>query len=127
SEQALLLVVAYDDGLVDDGAPLARVRAATAGQPDVAEVVLAELSEEAVEGIVRERYGTVPAERLPAWLHDLSDGTPFFIDQYLSALEAQNVLRRDDGAWVLDGTIEGGPGSWTLTGALAHVETPAGL
>ena len=127
AEQALLLVVAYDDGLVDDGAPLARVRAATAGQPDVVEVVLAELSEEAVEGIVRERYGTVPAERLPAWLHDLSDGTPFFIDQYLSALEAQGVLRRDDGAWVLDGTIEGGPGSWALTGALARVETPAGL
>jgi len=24
-------------------------------------------------------------------------------------------------------TIEGGPGSWALTGALARVETPAGL
>jgi tetratricopeptide (TPR) repeat protein/type II secretory pathway predicted ATPase ExeA len=127
-EQALLLLVAYDPDLVNDREPLAHLRAATAGRPGVRDLALDDLTPEAVKSLVRERYGAVPAPRLPEWLCDQTDGSPLFIEQYLTRLEEQGVIGKDAaGAWSLDGTIEGEPGNWSLGGALKRAGTPATL
>ena len=46
------------------------------------------------------------------------------MEQYLTTLEEQGVLRHEDGGWALAGTIAGGPGDWQLAGALAQAQTP---
>jgi tetratricopeptide (TPR) repeat protein len=127
-QQALLLVVAYDPDLVEDRHPLAHVRAVTAGKAGVRDLPLDDLTPDAVEALVRGRYGAVPAARLPEWLCDQTEGSPLFIEQYLSRLEEQGVLNQDEGgAWSLDGTIDGEPGDWSLGGALAQAGTPSTL
>ena len=66
----------------------------------------------------------MPDERLAAWLHDQTDGSPLFLTQFLALLEDQGVLRKAEGGWALDGTIAGEPGDWSLGGALAAAQTP---
>jgi hypothetical protein len=122
----LLLVVAYDDELVEDRQPLARMRARLGGSPAVRELRLRELGRDEVETLLRHRYGEPPA-RLADWLHDRTDGNLLFLDRYLTALEQEGLLHRDDGGWTLDGAIEGKPGQWRLTGALADAHTPGTL
>ncbi len=126
-ERPLALVIAYDDSLVDDRHPLARVRATAIGRPGVCDLALDDLSRDAVETLLRDRYGTVPGERLADWLHDRTEGSPLFLERYLSSLEEQGVLRGDDGGWRLDGAIAGKPGDWRLSGALAEALTPDSL
>ncbi len=123
----LLLVVAYDGNLVPDTHPLARVKAATAGRSGVRTMELAALGEEGIAAFLTERYGSVPGERLAAWLDDRTGGSPLFLSRFLDTLEAQGVLREANGAWTLDGSIAGAPGDWRLGGALAGAETPGTL
>ena len=127
TESPLVLVIAYDKDLIDDRHPLAHVRAPLLGRAGVRDLELADLSAEAVERLLRDRYGAVPAARFADWVQDVSDGTPLFIENYLASLEQQGVLRDDDGGWTLDGTIDGEPGAWRLSGALAAARPPVTL
>jgi predicted ATPase len=120
----LLLVVAYDPGLVTDKDLLARARSAVATRPGVTGLALPELPVTAVEALLVERYGAVPGEQLAAWLHDQTEGSPLFLTQYLALLEEQGVLRKGETGWTLDGTIAGEAGDWSLGGALAAAQTP---
>ncbi len=124
AQQPLLLVIAYDPEQLDDRHPLARTRASVLGRPGVQDLELADLTPAGVESLLREHYGSISAPRLAEWLHDRSDGSPLFVEQYLATLEEQGVLRRDGEGWLLDGTIGGGPGAWSLGGALAQARTP---
>ncbi|MFL6067947.1 MAG: ATP-binding protein [Gaiellaceae bacterium] len=127
NESPLVLVIAYDKDLMDDRHLLAHVRAPLLGRAGVLDLELADLSAEAVEKLLHERYGALPAERLADWLQEVSDGTPLFIENYLASLEQQGVLRHDGGGWTLEGTIDGEPGAWRLGGALAAARPPATL
>jgi tetratricopeptide (TPR) repeat protein len=127
AESPLVLVIAYDKDLIDDRHPLAHVRAPLLGRAGVLDLQLADLDSDAVEQLLRERYGAVPAAGLADWLQEVSDGTPLFIENYLASLEQQGVLRRDGDGWTLDGTIDGAPGAWRLGGALAAARPPATL
>jgi len=124
---ALLLVIAYDPGLVTDKDVLARARSAVATRAGVRGLALPDLPVEAVEAVLLDRYGTLPGERLAEWLHDRTEGSPLFLTQYLARLEEQGVLREAEVGWTLEGTIEGDPGGWTLGGALAEAQTPDSL
>jgi tetratricopeptide (TPR) repeat protein/energy-coupling factor transporter ATP-binding protein EcfA2 len=124
TEQPLLLVVAYDPGLLDDRHPLARTRASVVGRPGVHDVELGELTPAGIESLLLEHYGSVPAPLLAEWLHDRSDGSPLFVEQFLARLEEQGVLRQGVNGWTLDGAIAGEPGAWSLGGALAQAQTP---
>ena len=120
----LLLVVAYDPDLVTDSDLLARARSAITIRPGVEGLELPELPVAAVEALLIQRYGAAPDERLAAWLHDQTDGSPLFLTQFLALLEDQGVLRKGEGGWALDGTIAGEPGDWSVGGALAAAQTP---
>lgn len=123
----LLLLVAYDPDLVDDSGPLAAVRATAIGRGLANEVVLADLTAEGVTAFLVERYGTVPGRGLAEWLHDRTDGNLLFLKQYLRRLEEEGILRHEEDAWTLDGTIAGEPDAWSLSGRLAEAPTPDNL
>ena len=127
TESPLVLVIAYDKDLIDDRHPLAHVRAPLLGRAGVLDLELRDLGSEAVERLLADRYGAVPAARLADWLQEVSDGTPLFIENYLTSLEQQGVLRHDGGGWTLDGTIDGEPGAWRLGGSLAAARPPTTL
>ena len=120
----ILLVIAYDPGLVTDADLLARARSAVAARTGVDGLALPELPVAAVEALLVERYGSVAGDGLAAWLHDQTEGSPLFLTQYLALLEEQGVLRKGEAGWTLDGTVSGGPGDWSLGGALAAAQTP---
>ena len=94
-QQGLALVIAYDASLVNDKHPLARVRANAIRKAGVRDLRLDDLSAEAVEALLRARYGRLPSVPLAAWLHDRTEGSPLFLEQYLQTLEAQGVLRHE--------------------------------
>lgn len=127
AERRLSLVIAYDDSLLDDRHPLARVRATIIGRSGVKKLALDDLNVHAVEAILRDRYGAVPGEGLAEWLQDRTNGSLLFVDQFLATIEDKGVLHRDEAGWVLDGTIEGEPGDWRLSGAIADLDTPDDL
>jgi predicted ATPase len=120
----LALIVAYDPARADGLHPLERARTTVASRGNVRRLVLEDLGPETLESVLQLRYGRLPHPRLAEWLHDRTDGTPLFLEEYLQALEAQGVLRREGESWLLDGGIEGGPDDWRLTGLLAGAQTP---
>jgi tetratricopeptide (TPR) repeat protein len=123
-----LLVVAYDADLVDDLHPLIQARTnLQLSAPDVVPIDLQALELPEVEAVLRARYGGVPRAKLADWLLDLTDGGPVFLDQYLENLELTATLRETERGWELDGTIEGEPGNWRVSGALANMQTPDAL
>jgi predicted ATPase len=126
-QQGLALVIAYDASLVDDRHPLARVRANAISRAAVEDLRLDDLSPEAVEALLRARYGQLPSGPLAEWLHDRTEGSPLFLEQYLQTLEAQGVLRHEGAGWTLDGAIDGRAGDWRLTGGIAKAHTPDSL
>ena len=105
----LLLVVAYDEDLVDDRHLLTRVRAAVLGRSAVRRIQLAEFDRDAIDALLRERYGATPAPRLADWLLDRTDGSPLFVEQYLTTLEEQGVLQSEDAGWALAGRSPAAP------------------
>ena len=123
----LLLLVAYDGDLCDDAHPLAVARAQAVGRGRATEIELADLNPADVEAFLVDRYGSVPGPRLAEWLHDRTDGNLLFLEQYLGVLEDGGILRRAGDAWMLDGTIEGEPGAWSLGGRLVGAQTPGSL
>jgi tetratricopeptide (TPR) repeat protein/Cdc6-like AAA superfamily ATPase len=123
----LLVVVAYDGDLVDDRHSLARLRSRLVGRRSVRRIALNDFGREAIEAILRDRYGDLPDPRLAEWLLDRTEGSPLFLEQYLITLENQHVLLRIDDVWSLDGSIGGRPGDWQLSGSLAKAQTPATL
>jgi tetratricopeptide (TPR) repeat protein/energy-coupling factor transporter ATP-binding protein EcfA2 len=121
----LLMLVAYDEDLVADRHTLARVRSAVVSRPSVRRIRLEDFGRETIDSLLRDRYGgDVPDPYLADWLLDRTDGSPLFVEQYLTALEEQGVLRQTGGGWSLDGAIGGSPGDWQLSGALAQAQTP---
>jgi hypothetical protein len=120
----LALVVALDAALAPDN-ELAQVRKRVAA--DTRSIRLEDLDTTAIERTLAARYGGLPHPRLAEWLHDHTDGTPYFLLQYLTTLEEGRVLLRDDGGWAFHGSIEGGPGHWRLAGAIADVPTPSDM
>jgi tetratricopeptide (TPR) repeat protein len=101
-QRRLLLVIAYDDELVDDDHLLTRTRAALVERTDVRRLTLGEFDVDGVQAVVQQRYGSAIGDGFAAWLLDRTDGNPLFLHQYLTMLEQQGVLRQDTDSWVLD-------------------------
>jgi tetratricopeptide (TPR) repeat protein len=124
----MLLVVAYDPDLVDDLHPVTHVRYdALLDAPDVAAMDLRRLELDEVEAILLDRYQSLPGIRLTDWLLDRSNGSLLWLKKYLASLELTGILRETGHGWELDGTIEGEPGNWRVSGALADMQTPDDL
>jgi tetratricopeptide (TPR) repeat protein len=124
----LLLVIAYDADLVDDLHPLIQARTnVLLSDTAVPTINLEGLALSEVEAALRARYGGVLPARLAEWLLDRTDGRPVFLEQYLMNLELTGILRETERGWELDGTIEGEPGDWQVSGALANAQTPDAL
>jgi tetratricopeptide (TPR) repeat protein len=98
----LLLVIAYDDELVDDDHLLTRTRTALLDRPVVRRLTLSEFDVEGVRAVVHERYGSALGSGFAQWLLDRTDGNPLFLHQYLTMLEQQGVLREGTDGWTLD-------------------------
>ena len=123
----LLLVVAYHTDRVEETDPLVLVRAETVGRGLAGVIALSDLTADGVKSFLLDRYGSVPGRRLAEWLHDRTDGNPRFLSQYLDRLEEAGILCRDGEAWTLNGTIDGEPGAWSVSGRLAETQTPRNL
>jgi len=106
----LLLVVAYDPGLVTDKDLLARARAAVATRPGVtgpgAPAVDGRRGRDGPGRPVRGR----PRREAGGVAHRPDRGHPLYLTQYLALLEEQGVLEQGEAGWSLDGTIAGEPG-----------------
>jgi tetratricopeptide (TPR) repeat protein/energy-coupling factor transporter ATP-binding protein EcfA2 len=124
----LVLVLTYDTDLLAQNESFASVVTEAVTRPGlVRRIELSELSRDAVESVLRERYGGLATGCLADWLHDLTSGDPRFLVNYLESLEEQGVLLRDRDGWILDGAVDGAPGDWRLSGAFAEARTPATL
>jgi tetratricopeptide (TPR) repeat protein len=124
----LVLLLTYDTDLLAQNESFAYVVTEAVTRPGlVRRIELSDLSRDAVESVLRERYDGLATGRLADWLHDLTSGDPRFLVNYLESLEEAGVLRRDGDRWILDGAVDGAPGDWRLSGALAEARTPATL
>lgn len=124
----LLLVVAYDTDLIDDLHPLTHVQSdVLLGAADVAAIDLKGLALAEVQAILRHRYQGVPSAQFADWLLDRTKGSPLWLEEYLANLELTGILRETGQGWELDGTIEGEPEAWRVSGALADMQTPDAL
>jgi tetratricopeptide (TPR) repeat protein len=122
---ALVLVLAYDTDFLDENEAFARVVRNAVTRPGcVRRIELEELSLEGVEAVIRDRYEGLVDGGLAGWLHDLTDGDPRFLKNFLVSLDEQGVFRQDGDGWTVDGTVDGEPGNWRLTGALAAAHAP---
>jgi predicted ATPase len=126
ADAPLVLIVAHDAAL-ERGHPLARVRSRAAPLRNVRSVALVDLDLETIEATLLRRYGALPHPRLAEWLHDHTDGTPYFLLETLRALEQGGVIHAVGDGWTLEGEIDGTPGFWRLDGALAETGTPADM
>ncbi|WP_434424216.1 AAA family ATPase [Nannocystis pusilla] len=103
----VLVVGAYRDNEVDAGHPLHALSAAVReGQRQVHTTELAPLGLEALLGMVADMLGRPAPEVRPlaTLLKTKTDGSPFFVEQYLRVLHEQRLLVRDreSGAWQWD-------------------------
>ena len=127
-ETPLVLVLAYDTDVLDENEAFARVITNAVTRPGkVRRIELSELTVEGVVAVIRDRYPGLTDGGLADWLHDLTDGDPRFVKNFLVSLDEQGVFVQDGDHWTVDGTVEGEPGDWRLTGALAEAHAPATL
>jgi tetratricopeptide (TPR) repeat protein len=122
----LTLVLAYGDDVLDAEAPLRLVLAeAVAAEDVVTRVELEPLTVDEVRRLIERAFGTEVDERLAPWLAEAAEGNPLFAETYLRTLGEQGVVRRENGRAVLQGSIAGGPGEWTLRGPIANLPPPS--
>lgn len=101
----LWVIGAYRDNEVGDDHPLhALRRAVEEGGRRVRAVVLAPLGDRALEGMVGDMLARPPEELqvLSALVKARTDGSPFFVEQFLHALHQRKLLARDreTGRWL---------------------------
>ena len=103
----LLVIGTYRDDEIDSGHPLHALRAAleTSGRP-VQSCTLAPLGIDTVEAMVADMLHRPGPEirKLAAVTKAKTDGSPFFVEQFLRASHEQKLLTRDgeSGAWRWD-------------------------
>jgi tetratricopeptide (TPR) repeat protein/type II secretory pathway predicted ATPase ExeA len=98
----LLIVLAYDDEIVEDEHPLARLRVALTERSVVRRLTLGPFDEAGVSAVLRERYGGALGDEFARWLLERTDGNPLFLNHYVTMLEQQGVVRSENGVWTLD-------------------------
>ncbi len=108
----LLLLATYRAEEVGRAHPLYALLPALVREARAARLDLRPLGDDGLRALVRGRYaldGWAEA-RLVAYLHERSEGNPFFVGELLRALEAAGMLRREAARWRL--------------GTLAHTRVP---
>ncbi|MFW6074138.1 MAG: helix-turn-helix transcriptional regulator, partial [Chloroflexota bacterium] len=100
----VLLVGTYrDDEMTRDGY-LYRLLPHIVRESRALRTTLQRLDRDSTRTIVEDRYELDEPERdlLTGYLHQLSDGNPFFIRELLNTLEEENLLRQTPRGWTLE-------------------------
>jgi tetratricopeptide (TPR) repeat protein len=71
--------------------------------------------------------GSLRAPNLVEWLLDLTRGNPHFITSYLLVLKKMDIIRQEQGRFILDGAIRRQGDDWILEGKLAAINTPSDI
>jgi tetratricopeptide (TPR) repeat protein len=124
SEKPVVVIVSYRPRHLLPSQPFSDVRREIRikHQPEI--ITLTGLSEKEIQRYIHDRFGSSLHLNLAVWLHQLCNGRPLFISQYLHLLEQQNIIQRQGGRFVLDGTIKMVSGRWGPEGALARLPIP---
>jgi len=122
--QPLVIIVVLRPSYIVEGHPLREVRSELLVKNVARIIPLGGLNEKEIETYVVRRFGSVLNPKLAAWLVYMCKGHPLFVTQYLSLLEQDNLIRRDNGKFVIDGEIRHIAGEWELEGGLATAPVP---
>ena len=104
----LLIVATYRDDEVVRGHPLYAQLPALLRESPVERIALRPLQEDDLARLVEERYTLEHSdrERLVNYLHDRSDGNPFYIGELLQELEERRTLHIEGERWTLDESFQ---------------------
>jgi predicted ATPase len=123
----LVILVTYRPNEVTQGHPLHKIRQELVIKNLVRILPLGGLREEDIENYLARRYGSSLNTNLAAWLLYHGSGHPMFITEYLGLLEQDQIIRRVDGAYILDGDIDLIAGEWQREGRLAKASIPKSI
>ena len=122
--QPLVIIVTFRPNYLSTGHPLHKTRNELLVKDIVQVMPLAGLNEKDIETYVVRRFGDPLSPKLAAWLVYLCKGHPLFVTQYLSLLEQNDIIRRADGKYILDGEIKTVASEWELEGRLRTASVP---
>ncbi len=126
-EYPLVVLVTYRPDYLDTQHPLKKVQREMLAK-NLAQILrLTGLTQEQIQSYILKRFETSLHPKLAAWLEHLCKGNPLFATHYLSLLEQDNIIRRVDGSYRLDGDIRISQGQWKVSGTLAGVSIPDSL
>jgi tetratricopeptide (TPR) repeat protein len=99
----LLLLATYRADELARGHPLAQLLPLLVREAQATRLAVRPLDRAGVEALVAGRYPlpAPDAARLVAYLHERSEGNPFFAGELLRALEEAGVLAPSDGGWTV--------------------------
>ena len=103
---ALLFIGTYRETDLARTHPLAELLADLRREPRVERVLLRGLAPDDVSALVASRGQQEPPAEFVAALHGETDGNPFFVEEVLRHLTETGALRREDGRWTSDRSIE---------------------
>jgi tetratricopeptide (TPR) repeat protein len=125
--QKLVALVTCRSGESPSDGPMERLRFELAARGRLEVVSLGGLDASDVTAYLKERFGSVIAPDLPAWLSELCRGQPLFLSQYLHLLEQERIIRATDLGYVLDGAVVRHGGSFKVEGRLAEMPTSSNI
>jgi predicted ATPase len=124
SSLRLVIVVTCRAGKLGDDHPFRRARSDLEAEGCLQVVRLDVLNEAEINAYLLERFGTSFSLQFSSWLIQVCRGHPLFLSQYLNLLEQEQIIRKTEQGFLLDGSIESREGGWQVTGRLAR-EVPA--
>ncbi|MDQ2787169.1 MAG: AAA family ATPase [Chloroflexota bacterium] len=103
----LLLLATYRPDEIMGSHPLGQLMPAMIREAPTTRLAVRRLDPDAVHALVAARYRLPEPDvpRLVTYLHERSEGNPFFIAELLLALEEEGAMRADEDGWRLGGLI----------------------
>jgi DNA-binding CsgD family transcriptional regulator/tetratricopeptide (TPR) repeat protein len=103
STARLMVVLTYRDVELEINRPLYRLLPQLVREGAAIRLSLRQLDDDAISALVRLRFALPEADvtRLVGYLHHISDGNPFYVEELLSQLIYDDLLRETRTGWVL--------------------------
>lgn len=124
---SLIIIVTCRPSYLTETHPLWRARNEILAKNQGEVLSLSGLNEKEVEEYIIRRFGNSLHPKLTDWLIYLCKGNPFFLTQYLSLLEQEQVIRSTEDKFLLDGGIRFVASDWELNGRLADISIPRNI
>jgi DNA-binding CsgD family transcriptional regulator len=104
SDEHILLVATYRRADLTRHQPLYQILPTLLRESSPRRIEVQPLSPQATSALIAIRYALKPADhaRLIAWLSHRAEGNPFFLQEFLHALEHQQLHQEHGGGWTLD-------------------------